>query len=108
MHSRQRLHPYQLDAIGFLLVATDRQLIAVMGSGKTAVALHAIADLTFEVAPKVLRPVLVVAPLLIAETVWKAEAATCGSHRRAWRSRRDCWARQSNDRRRSTARPTSM
>jgi hypothetical protein len=74
MRSRADLHPYQHAAVTFLLAAAERQLVAIMGSGKTAVALHAIADL--KRTTTMLRPGLVVAPLLIAETVWKTEAAT--------------------------------
>ena len=70
---RSDLHQYQLDAIEFLKAGTGRQLVAVMGSGKTAVALHAIADL--KQAGGLDGPVLVVAPLMIAETVWASEAA---------------------------------
>jgi SNF2 family DNA or RNA helicase len=73
MLSRANLHRYQLDAITFLLAAADRQLVAIMGSGKTAAALHAIVDLKNSTA--LTRPVLVMAPLLIAETVWHVEAA---------------------------------
>jgi hypothetical protein len=69
---RSDLHPYQHEAIESLIDGAGRQLIAVMGSGKTAVALHAIADL--KLAGELERPALVVAPLLIAETVWAAEA----------------------------------
>jgi hypothetical protein len=71
-HPRSHLHPYQLDAIEFLKSEPGRQLIAIMGSGKTTVAEHAIVDL--KVAKKLNRPALVVAPLLIAETVWHTEA----------------------------------
>src|SRR5690349_17785782 len=70
---RSDLHQYQLDAIEFLKAGTGRQLVAVMGSGKTAVALHAIADL--KQAGDLDGPALVVAPLMITETVWSAEAA---------------------------------
>ena len=42
---RSDLHPYQHDAIAFLKSGDARQLIAVMGAGKTAIAEHAIADL---------------------------------------------------------------
>jgi hypothetical protein len=70
---RSELHPYQHAAIAFLKDDDARQLIAVMGSGKTAVALHALADL--RQAGPIEAPALVVAPLLIAETVWHAEAA---------------------------------
>src|SRR5262249_21756776 len=75
--ARSDLHPYQTSAIAFLAAEVARQLIAIMGSGKTTVALHTIADLKGcgQLADG---PVLVVAPLLIAETVWHAEAA-------AWR-----------------------
>jgi hypothetical protein len=66
------LHPYQHDAINFLHAAPARQLIAIMGAGKTTVALHAIAAL--KQAGLLHRPVLVVAPLMVAETVWHAEA----------------------------------
>jgi SNF2 family DNA or RNA helicase len=72
MRPRSDLHPYQLTAIDFLKADDARQLIAVMGSGKTTVALHAIADL--KAAGELDAPALVVAPLLIAETVWAAEA----------------------------------
>jgi SNF2 family DNA or RNA helicase len=72
MLTRSDLHPYQRDAIGFLKEAAARQLIAVMGSGKTAAALHAVADL--KALGELRESVLVVAPLLIAETVWQQEA----------------------------------
>jgi hypothetical protein len=72
MRPRTDLHPYQLDAIAFLLAAEARQLIAIMGSGKTTVAEHAIADL--KITSALTAPVLVMAPLLIAETVWHVEA----------------------------------
>jgi hypothetical protein len=69
---RSDLHPYQHDAIAFLKEGSARQLIAVMGSGKTTVAEHAIADLKQQ--GDLEYPALVVAPLLIAETVWHTEA----------------------------------
>jgi hypothetical protein len=70
---RSGLHRYQHDAVAFLTAdAEARQLIAVMGSGKTAISLHAVADL--KAAGQLSDPVLVVAPLMIAETVWHAEA----------------------------------
>jgi hypothetical protein len=72
-HPRTDLHPYQTTAIDFLLAGTARQVIAIMGSGKTAVALHAIVDLQRQDALSA-GPVLVIAPLLIAETVWHSEA----------------------------------
>jgi hypothetical protein len=72
--SRTELHPYQVTAIDFLKANAARQVIAVMGSGKTAVALHAAADLQRQGAFGA-GPILVIAPLLIAETVWHSEAA---------------------------------
>ena len=69
---RSDLHSYQHDAIAFLKKGDARQLIAVMGSGKTTVAEHAIADLKQQ--GDLEYPALVVAPLLIAETVWHTEA----------------------------------
>jgi SNF2-related domain len=66
------LHRYQHDAIDFLQAAPARQLIAIMGAGKTAIALHAITALRRDGLLN--RPTLVVAPLMVAETVWHAEA----------------------------------
>jgi SNF2 family DNA or RNA helicase len=68
-----RLHPYQVEGIDFLLAAPARQFIAVMGAGKTAVALHAIAAL--KLLGQLDGAVLVVAPLMIAESVWHTEAS---------------------------------
>jgi SNF2 family DNA or RNA helicase len=68
----RQLHFYQRAAIRFLKADDARQLIAIMGAGKTAVALHAIAELKRQ--GELDHPVLVVAPLLIAETVWHTEA----------------------------------
>jgi SNF2-related domain len=73
LRPRDALHPYQVAAIAFLTADAARQLIAVMGSGKTAVALHAIVDL-LQAGQLDNGIVLVVAPLLIAETVWHAES----------------------------------
>jgi hypothetical protein len=72
--SRTDLHPYQVTAIEFLKDEVSRQVIAIMGSGKTAIALHAIVDL--KRLGLLVGPVVVIAPLLIAETVWHVEAAT--------------------------------
>jgi hypothetical protein len=71
---RALLHPYQVKSIDFLIADDGRQVIAIMGSGKTAIALHAIVDLKRQ-GELGTDPILVVAPLLIAETVWHAEAA---------------------------------
>jgi SNF2 family DNA or RNA helicase len=67
------LHLYQTTAIAALLANEGSGLIAVMGSGKTAVALHAAADL--KAAGKLREPMVVVAPLLIAQSVWQQEAS---------------------------------
>lgn len=72
MLSRRDLHPYQHAAIEFLKAEAARQLIAVMGAGKTTVAEHAIADL--KAAGQLKAPALVAAPLMIAESVWQQEA----------------------------------
>ena len=71
MRTRADLHPYQGPAIDFLCAAKSRFLIAAMGSGKTAIALHALVDLI--AAGAVRLPVLVCAPLLVASTVWARE-----------------------------------
>jgi hypothetical protein len=73
MRPRSLLHRYQADAIAFFHGGTDRQLVAVMGAGKTAVALHALSDM--KRAGGLTLPVLVVAPLMIASSVWHREAA---------------------------------
>lgn len=70
---RDALHRYQIEAIAFFLTGTDRQLVAVMGAGKTAVALHALAEM--KRAGTLSRPALVVAPLMIANSVWQREAS---------------------------------
>jgi SNF2 family DNA or RNA helicase len=70
---RSDMHIFQLDATGFLKAGDARQLVAIMGSGKTTVAEHAIADLKAQ--GQLTDPALVVAPLLVAETVWRQEAA---------------------------------
>jgi SNF2 family DNA or RNA helicase len=71
--SRRRLHPYQRDAVAFFCAAPERQLVAPMGSGKTIIALTAIVDLltTSALTP----PILIIAPLMIAGSVWTTEAA---------------------------------
>jgi hypothetical protein len=66
------LHPYQVTGIDFLLATPARQLVAIMGSGKTAIALHAIVAL--KRLNQLDGAVVVVGPLMIAETVWSTEA----------------------------------
>ena len=72
MRPRSDLHSYQHDGIAFLKADDGRQLIAIMGAGKTTIAEHALVDLKHN--GKLETPALVVAPLLIAETVWHTEA----------------------------------
>ena len=101
---RTALHPYQVEAIEYLCQATDRQVIAIMGAGKTTIALHAIADLKASTALS--GPVLVAAPLMIAETVWHTEAAhweaTSGLTRRAGHRHREAAHRRPGDARRTS------
>jgi len=71
MHFSPR--PYQTDAINRLLVSPYHLLALRMGTGKTAIALSAVEELTynrFEITKT-----LVVAPKRVAELVWHTEAA---------------------------------
>jgi superfamily II DNA or RNA helicase len=72
---RTALHPYQTDGAASLLSDDGRQLVAIMGAGKTIVALTAIADL------QVVNAlgdgiVAVVGPLAVVQSVWHREAAS--------------------------------
>jgi SNF2 family DNA or RNA helicase len=72
MFSRSDLHEYQTRAVSFI---QDRKRCALwldMGLGKTATTLTAVSDLLdgFKVAK-----VLVIAPLRVANSVWRQEAA---------------------------------
>jgi hypothetical protein len=69
---RSALHPYQEDGVAFFLAAAERQLVAPMGAGKTIIALTAIVDLN--ATGSLTLPVLIMAPLMIAESVWDTEA----------------------------------
>jgi hypothetical protein len=72
---RTALHPYQIDAIEFLLSDCARQVVAIMGAGKTIVALTAIADL--QTADQLgAGSVVVVGPLAVVQSVWHREAAS--------------------------------
>lgn len=62
-----KLYPYQDRAVEFLKTRPQAALFMDMGLGKTAAALHALVDL-----PK---PVLLVGPIRVIETVWEREAA---------------------------------
>jgi hypothetical protein len=77
---RAALHPYQADAVAFLLSGDGRQVVCVMGGGKTIVALTAISDLKTAGALGS-GIVAVVGPLAVVETVWHREAASWGHTR---------------------------
>lgn len=60
------LRPYQKEAVDFLLRVPTAGLFIDMGLGKTAATLHALIEL-----PK---PVLLIGPIRVIETVWMQEA----------------------------------
>lgn len=71
MLSRENLHDYQRKAVKFILDKKRCQLWLDLGMGKSVSTLTAISDLvdSFEVSR-----VLVIAPLRVANSVWKQEA----------------------------------
>ena len=64
------LHDYQKEAVDFALTHPNVALFMMLGSGKTATTLTAIARLKSEF---MVNKVLVVAPLRVARTVWPKE-----------------------------------
>ena len=66
-----RLHIYQEQAKHFILKNMKCALFFDMGMGKTAITLHAIAELLW--IEKV-KKVLIIAPKRVCNTVWKQEA----------------------------------
>lgn len=72
MRYRYDLHEYQKRAIQFIIDAKRCALWLDMGLGKTTSTLTAISDLQDSFA---VDKVLVIAPLRVANTVWKQEAA---------------------------------
>ena len=72
MYQRKELHKYQLKAINFIKAKGRAALFLDMGLGKTAITLTAVSDMLddFQVAK-----VLIIAPLRVANTVWKQEVA---------------------------------
>jgi SNF2 family DNA or RNA helicase len=66
------LHEYQLRGVEFIKERTRVALLIEMGLGKTAIVLTALADMFDSM---LCRRVLIVAPLRVANTVWKQEAA---------------------------------
>lgn len=65
-------HSYQLTAKNHVLSNPESALFLDMGLGKTVISLSAICDLFLQYK---VRKVLVVAPLRVANTVWKQEAS---------------------------------
>lgn len=72
MLARSDLLKYQVKAADFMKSQTGAALFLFMGAGKTIMSLTAIADLFKK---KQISRVLVVAPLNVAKSVWKQEAA---------------------------------
>lgn len=71
MLSRHNLHDYQLRAVDFIKQHNRVALFLFLGAGKTTSTLTAIADMLDGFAAK---KVLVIAPLRVANSVWKQEA----------------------------------
>ena len=69
---RSDLHAYQNKAIDFIKDKRKCQLWLEMGLGKTSSTLTAVVDLIDGMA---INKVLVIAPLRVANTVWKSEAS---------------------------------
>ena len=72
MLSRENLHPYQERAVSFIKEQQRCGLFLEMGLGKSSSALTAISDLRDNFS---IHKVLIVAPLRVANSVWKQEAA---------------------------------
>lgn len=70
--NESNLHPYQLRASKFQCTTHTSMLWIDMGLGKTIITLTSIAKL---IEANYLRGVLVVAPMIVAQTVWMKEAA---------------------------------
>jgi len=75
MRSRKDLHPYQNRTIEFIKVKRRCGLALFMGAGKTTITLTAISDLSDGL---MVNKTLVIAPLRVANTVWKQEAMKWG------------------------------
>lgn len=72
MLSRKDLHTYQARAVEFIIKSKNTFLLLDLGLGKTISTLTAIADLVDGFA---VNKVLIIAPLRVANSVWKQEAA---------------------------------
>lgn len=75
MLSRSDLHHYQLAAIDFIKEKKRCGLFLDMGLGKTTSTLTALSDL---LEAKKFKKVLIIAPLRVANSVWKQEAVKWG------------------------------
>jgi SNF2 family DNA or RNA helicase len=71
MLDRSMMHNYQLRAIEFIKNTKRCGLFLFMGAGKTTSTLTAISDLSDGL---LINKVLIIAPLRVANTVWKQEA----------------------------------
>lgn len=71
MYNRSDLHSYQNSAVGFINQRQKCGLFLDMGLGKTATTLTVISDFLEDFR---IQKVLVIAPLRVANTVWKQEA----------------------------------
>ena len=72
MLNRSNLHPYQERAVQFIKDTKKCALYLDMGLGKTCSTLTALQDL--KDSGDINHPVLIIAPLRVANTVWKQEA----------------------------------
>lgn len=75
MLSRNNLHEYQNKAVNFIIEKKRCGLFLDMGLGKTVSTLTAVSDLLDSLA---VSRVLIIAPLRVANTVWRQEAENWG------------------------------
>ena len=66
----KKLHPYQIKGIKYILTTKKCGLYLGMGLGKTVIALTAIKQLLTQ---KLIRKILIIAPLRVANKVWHTE-----------------------------------
>ena len=71
MLTRNKLHPYQNRAVDFIIEKRRCMLCLFLGAGKTASTLTAVSDM---IDGFFIKRVIVVAPLRVANSVWKQEA----------------------------------
>ena len=70
--NRKDLHPFQTRAIDFVTSKRRAALWIFLGAGKTVITMTALSDL---LNASIIKKVLIVAPLRVARSVWKQEAA---------------------------------